>query len=259
MPVSKKVAIVTGSSRGIGKSIAVSLAQIGWSLVINYRSHQDAALAVRQKAEEYGVGVMVIQADMGDLTAIHQLVEKTINHYGQVDLLVNNAGIAPIQRVDMLEVSEQSYDQVMTTNLKGPFFLTQRVANEMIRLVQQKIIQNPKIINIGSVSAYASSPSRAEYCISKAGLGMMTHLWADRLAEYGIHVYEVRAGIIETDMTATVKEKYDRLIADGLTPIRRWGHPEDVSKAVVAIAEGNFPFSTGQVIDVDGGFHIRHL
>jgi NAD(P)-dependent dehydrogenase (short-subunit alcohol dehydrogenase family) len=158
-----------------------------------------------------------------------------------------------------LETSEASYDEVMAVNLKGPFFLTQQVARVMLDLLKTDKIQQPKIINIGSISAYTSSPNRAEYCISKAGLSMMTALFADRLAEYGINVYEVRPGIIETDMTSGVKEKYNRLIGEGLTPIRRWGQPDDIARAVVAIAEGDFPFSTGEIINVDGGFHLHRL
>jgi NAD(P)-dependent dehydrogenase (short-subunit alcohol dehydrogenase family) len=197
---------------------------------------------------------------MGDLASVDKLVDETLNTLGRIDLLVNNAGIAPRERTDILEVEADSYDEVMRINLKGPFFLTQRVANEMIRLVREDSIQDPKIINISSISAYASSPSRGEYCLSKAGMGMMTALWADRLAEYGINVYEIRPGIIQTDMTAAVKEKYDRLIFDDdLTPIQRWGKPEDVGKAVLAIALDLLPFSTGEVINVDGGFHLRHL
>ncbi|MEA3345143.1 MAG: SDR family oxidoreductase [Chloroflexota bacterium] len=161
--------------------------------------------------------------------------------------------------MDILETSEASYDEVMAVNLKGPFFLTQRVAKEMIKLLEQGVIEQPKIVNIGSLSAYASSPDRGEYCISKAGVAMMTALYADRLAEHGINVYEVRPGIIETDMIRVVKEKYDRLIEEGLTPIRRWGQPDDIARAVVALAEGYLPFSTGEVINVDGGFHLRRL
>jgi NAD(P)-dependent dehydrogenase (short-subunit alcohol dehydrogenase family) len=162
--------------------------------------------------------------------------------------------------MDMLIVNEKSYDEVMAVNLKGAFFLTQRVANEMISLIEAGKIQNPKIVNIGSISAYTSSPNRAEYCISKAGMAMTTALWADRLAEYGINVYEIRPGIIETDLTSVVKDKYDQLILeDGITPIRRWGQPADIGKAVVAIAEGYLPYSTGEVINVDGGFHLSRL
>ncbi len=178
---------------------------------------------------------------------------------GRLDLLVNNAGMAPRQRRDLLETTEESYDEVMAVNLKGPFFLTQRVANLMIELLQQGVIEQPKIINIGSMSAYTASVNRGEYCLSKAGLGMMTALFADRLAEYGILVYEVRPGVIATDMTSVVKERYDRLIGEGLTPVRRWGQPGDVAQAVLAIAQGYLPFSTGEVINVDGGFHLRRL
>ena len=187
-------------------------------------------------------------------------MDAALDRYGRIDLLVNNAGVGPRERVDMLQVGEASYDEVMAINLKGPFFLTQRVANEMIDLVRQAKIQRPKIVNISSISAYTSSPARAEYCLSKAGLSMMTALWADRLAEFGINVYEIRPGIIQTDLTSVVKDKYDRLILDeGLTPIRRWGQPEDVGKAVVAIAQDLLPFSTGEVINVDGGFHLSRL
>jgi 3-oxoacyl-[acyl-carrier protein] reductase len=174
-------------------------------------------------------------------------------------VLVNNAGVAPRQRMDILDVTVESYERVMDTNLKGPFFLTQQIANKMIALLQAGIIDAPKIINISSMSAYTSSPNRGEYCMSKAGMSMMTLLFADRLAEYGINVYEVRPGIIATDMTSVVKEKYDKLIGEGLTPIKRWGQPEDVAKAVGAIAEGRLDFSPGQVINVDGGFHLRRL
>jgi NAD(P)-dependent dehydrogenase (short-subunit alcohol dehydrogenase family) len=174
-------------------------------------------------------------------------------------LLVNNAGVAPRQRADILETTEASYDEVMAVNLKGPFFLTQRVARVMLDLLKAGAIEHPKIINIGSMSAYTSSVNRAEYCLSKAGLGMMTALFADRLSEYGLNVYELRPGIIETDMTSVVQAKYDRLIADGLTPIRRRGQPDDVARAVVAIAQDQFPFSTGEVINIDGGFHLRRL
>ena len=187
------------------------------------------------------------------------MVEEVLKRFGRLDLLVNNAGIAPRQRQDLLEMREESYDEVLAVNLKGPFFLTQQVARTMIDLLGSGVIENPRIINIGSISAYASSPNRGEYCLSKAGISMITALFADRLAESGIGVYEIRPGVIATDMTDAVKEKYDHLIANGLTPIQRWGQPEDVAKAVVAIAEGAFPFSTGEIFNVDGGFHLRRL
>ncbi|MBW2121385.1 MAG: 3-ketoacyl-ACP reductase, partial [Deltaproteobacteria bacterium] len=179
--------------------------------------------------------------------------------FGRLDILVNNAGVAPESRVDILEATEESFDRLIEVNLKGPYFLTQRVANWMIEQKREDKRRTPKIINISSVSAYTASPSRGEYCISKAGLSMTTALFAVRLAQYGIGVYEIRPGIMETDMTAPVREKYNRLISEGVTPIRRWGTPEDVARAVLAIARDYFPFSTGEVIDVDGGFHLRTL
>lgn len=256
----EKAAIVTGGSRGIGRGIVLALAQHGWDVVINYHSNLAAAQEVKANIELHGRHGTCIQGDVAIKEDREHLVREALANFNRIDLLVNNAGMGPRQRIDMLEVGEHSYDEVMATNLKGPFFLTQLVAREMIRLVQSGQAQKPKIINIGSISAYTSSPSRAEYCLSKAGMGMMTLLWADRLAEYGINVYEIRPGIIATDLTAVVKDKYDRLILEeGITPIRRWGQPEDIGKAVAAIAEGLLPFSTGEVINVDGGFHLSRL
>jgi NAD(P)-dependent dehydrogenase (short-subunit alcohol dehydrogenase family) len=200
-----------------------------------------------------------VQADIGVASDRDFLVRETLEKYGRLDLLVNNAGMAPRQRMDLLQTTEISYDEVMGVNLKGPFFLTQRVANVMIELLQQGKVEQPKIINIGSMSAYTASVNRGEYCISKAGMGMMTALFADRLAEYGILVYEVRPGVINTDMTSGVKGRYDALIGGGLTPLKRWGEPDDVARAVLAIVQGYLPFSTGEVINVDGGFHLRRL
>jgi len=255
-----KTAIVTGSSRGIGRGIALALGLRGWQIVINYRNNRAAAEETQEHIEAAGSQASIVQADMANREDLDGLVDAALDHYGRIDLLVNNAGVGPRQRVDMLQVSEENYDEVMAINLKGPFFLTQRVANEMIALMQKGVLQAPKIVNISSISAYTSSPARAEYCISKAGMSMTTTLWADRLAEYGINVYEIRPGIIRTDLTSVVKDKYDRLILEqGLTPIRRWGEPEDVGKAVVAIAEGWLPYSTGEVINVDGGFHLHRL
>jgi NAD(P)-dependent dehydrogenase (short-subunit alcohol dehydrogenase family) len=174
-------------------------------------------------------------------------------------MLVNNAGAAPLKRMDILQATEESFDRVVGINLRGPYFLTQLVANWMVEQRKQAPQRPLRIVNIGSISAYTSSPSRGEYCISKAGVAMMTKLYADRLAEYDIGVFEISGGIIETDMTRVVKEKYDKLIAEGLTPIRRWGQPTDLAKVVGAIAEGRLDFSTGTVINVDGGFHLRRL
>jgi NAD(P)-dependent dehydrogenase (short-subunit alcohol dehydrogenase family) len=260
--MSSKVAIVTGAGRGIGRGIALGLVRQGWRVVINYRGNAEAAQETARLIEEAGGEALVVQADISRSADRERLVQATLARFERIDLLVNNAGMAPRQRVDMLRVSETSYDEVMAVNLKGPFFLSQRVAQVMIEQVEQSGAggdSRPTIVNIGSLSAYTSSPNRAEYCLSKAGMGMMTTLFAERLAEFGINVYEIRPGVIETDMTGAVKEKYDRLIADGLTPIKRWGQPEDIARAVVALAEGYFPFSTGEVINVDGGFHFRRL
>lgn len=252
-----KVALITGAARGIGRGIAVALAEHGWSIAINYVGNREAAQETLQRVERAGANGIVVQADVAQAEDRARLVQETLKSFGHIDLLVNNAGVGPRERMDMLEMSEESYDRVMSTNLKGPFFLTQLVAHKMIDALAT--VPNPKIINIGSISSYASSTNRAEYCISKAGVGMMTTVFADRLSEYGIHVYEIRPGIVETDLTSKVKEKYDRLIADGVTPIKRWGQPEDVGRAVVAIAQDLLPFSTGEVINVDGGFHLRRL
>jgi len=254
-----RVALVTGASRGIGRAIALGLAGHDWAILVNYRRDAEAAWETTHLIAEAGGRGVTVQADVADASDRDWLVAETLDRWGRIDLLVNNAGIAPRSRMDVLEVSEASYDEVMSVNLKGPFFLTQRVANEMVRLVREEVVEWPKIVNVGSLSAYTSSTNRGEYCLSKAGVAMMTALYADRLAEYGISVYEVRPGIIETDMTRIASEKYDRLIADGLTPIRRWGQPGDVARAVVALAEGCLPFSTGEVINVDGGFHLRRL
>lgn len=254
-----QVAIVTGASRGIGRGIATALGVQGWTVVINYRGNVAAAQETAAAVEAAGGRAVVVQADVGVAAQRELLVQQTLDQGGRIDLLVNNAGMAPRQRMDLLQTTEASYDEVMAVNLKGPFFLTQRVANVMIELLQQGLIADPKIINIGSMSAYTASVNRGEYCISKAGMGMMTALFADRLAAYGILVYEVRPGVIATDMTSAVKERYDALIEGGLTPVKRWGEPDDVARAVLAIAQGYLPFSTGEVINVDGGFHLRRL
>ena len=257
---SQKVAIVTGSSRGIGRGIALKLAERGWHIVINYRRDQEAAESAREEIEKLGASALIVQADVSSISDLNRMVDRTLEQSGRIDLLVNNAGVGPRVRTDMLKMSEGSYDEVMGINLKGPFFLTQRAANEMIALIEKGILEGANIVNFSSISAYTSSPERAEYCISKAGMSMTTKLWADRLAKYGIGVYEIRPGIIATDLTAVVKDKYDRLLLEeGMTPIRRWGQPEDIGKAVLAVAEGYLPYSTGEVINVDGGFHLHRL
>ena len=253
----RPVAIVTGASRGIGRSVALELASLGYDLVINRMQEQQPD--VLEEAGGLGAHCEFAPGNIAEAPVRERIVELTRERFGRCDLLVNNAGAAPMKRLDLLEATEESFDRVLGINLRGPYFLTQLVANWMIEQRRQDPGRPLRIINIGSISAYTSSPSRGEYCISKAGIAMMTKLYADRLAEHEIGVFEISPGIIETDMTSAVKEKYDRLIAEGLTPIRRWGKPGDVAKAVGAIAEGRLDFSTGSVINVDGGFHLKRL
>ncbi|MEJ3742458.1 3-ketoacyl-ACP reductase [Actinomycetes bacterium KLBMP 9797] len=255
-----RAAIVTGGSRGIGRGIVLALAGAGYDVVVNYASNADAAREVGKQVEAAGQRAELVQADISRADDRQRLVDATVAAFGRVDLLVNNAGVAPNVRADILEAGEESFDRLVNINLKGPYFLTQLVANRMIALLKDGVIADPKIVTISSISAYTASVNRGDYCVAKAGLAMTTQLFAARLAEHGINVYEIRPGIIETDMTGAVKEKYDDLIFNqGLTPIRRWGQPADVGKAVVAVATDLLPFSTGQVIDVDGGFHLRVL
>ena len=205
---------------------------------------------------------ITVQADIALPADRARLLQEVITAYGRIDLLVNNAGVAPAVRADLLEAGEESFDRLININLKGPYFLTQQVALQMIEQIKIGTLNDfglPRIVSITSVSAYTASVNRGDYCVAKAGLAMMTSLFAARLAEYGINVYEVRPGVIATDMTGGVKEKYDKLIEQGAWPIRRWGQPDDVGRAVAAIARGDLPFSTGEVINVDGGFHLRTL
>ncbi len=251
---SEKVALVTGASRGIGRAIALALAAQNFSVIINYAGNEQAA---KEVCEKIGPNSRPVQADISKPADRQKLVDETLKHFGRIDLLVNNAGVAPTKRADILSIAdadEASFDRLININLKGPYFLTQLVANQM---ATQK---SGKIVNITSVSAYAASTNRGDYCIAKAGLSMMTKLFAARMAEFNVNVYEIRPGIIQTDMTGPVKAKYDELIFQkDLTPIHRWGQPEDVAKAVVAIATELMPFSTGEVINVDGGYHFRRL
>ncbi len=259
---SRRAALVTGASRGIGRAIAIELGRIGYDVLINYRSNAAEAERTLEEVKAVATGETRVEAYAADVASDEDrqgLVTHTRELFGRLDLLVNNAGIAPDKRVDLLQTSVESFDRLLNVNLKGPFFLSQLVARWMIEQKQTVPEYAPAIVNISSVSAYAASPERGEYCVAKAGMAMMTKLFAARLADEGINVYEIRPGVIATDMTATVKEKYDKLIADGLTPIKRWGTPEDVGRAVAAIANGSFPFSTGEVINVDGGFHLRRL
>ena len=255
-----KSALVTGASRGIGRGIAVELARAGWRVAINYAANAAAAAESLRLVQAAGGDGLVVQGDVAVPADRARLVAETVARFGRIDLLVNNAGVAPKVRADLLEAGEESFDRLFAINLKGPFFLTQLVANQMLAQGRDAEELRGRIVTITSVSAYTASRDRGDYCIVKAGLAMMTKLFAYRLAADGINVYEIRPGIVATDMTAAVKAKYDKLILEqGITPLRRWGTPEDVGRAVRAIAEDRFPFSTGAVFDVDGGFHLRRL
>ena len=256
------VALITGASRGIGRGIALELAALAThDLVINYACNEAAARDT-QKACQQAAGtsrrVEILQGDISLDADRKRMVDFVQETFGRLDLLVNNAGIAPDVRADILEASEASFDRLIGVNLKGPYFLTQRAAPLLIG--SQPLSGGVRaVVNVTSISAFTASVNRGDYCIAKAGLSMMTKLYAARLASEGIGVYEIQPGVIATDMTGAVKEKYDRLFAEGLTPINRWGQPADVGRAVAAIARGDFAYSTAQVIQVDGGFHLRTL
>jgi NAD(P)-dependent dehydrogenase (short-subunit alcohol dehydrogenase family) len=258
----RPVSLVTGAGRGIGRGVAIELAKLGHAVVINYAGNANAAEECLRLVREAGGDGITVRADVSVSADRERLVQETLDAYGRIDLLVNNAGVAPSVRADLLEAGEESFDRLININLKGPYFLTQIVARRMIEQAQRGDVNAfglPRIVTITSVSAYAASINRGDYCVAKAGLAMMTALYAARLAEYGVNVYEVRPGVIATDMTEGVKEKYDRMIDQGSWPIRRWGQPEDVGRAVATIARGDFPYSTGEVINIDGGFHLRTL
>jgi len=258
----RPVSLVTGAGRGIGRGVAIELAKLGHAVVVNYAGNANAAEECLRLVREAGGEGITARADISVSADRERLVQETLDAYGRIDLLVNNAGVAPNVRADLLEAGEESFDRLININLKGPYFLTQLVARRMIEQAQRGDVNAfglPRIVTITSVSAYAASINRGDYCVAKAGLAMMTALYAARLAEYGVNVYEVRPGVIATDMTEGVKEKYDRMIEQGAWPIRRWGQPEDIGRAVAAIARGDFPYSTGEVINIDGGFHLRTL
>lgn len=258
------VALVTGAGRGIGRGIAIELAKSGFDIVGNdiifkSENRKSGLFEVKERVEELKASFLPVQGDISSLDDHQKILKKALERFGRIDVLVNNAGVAPEKRLDILETTPESYDRVMSVNARGTFFLTQLVARQMVEQVKKNPALKPCIIFISSISAYVSSPSRAEYCLSKAALSQATRIFADRLSEHGINVYEIRPGIIKTEMTASVKEKYDRLIAGGLIPQKRWGFPEDVAKAVVALAKGYFSYSTGLIIEVSGGMDIRHL
>jgi NAD(P)-dependent dehydrogenase (short-subunit alcohol dehydrogenase family) len=260
MAVSERVALVTGGSRGIGRGIVAELAGLGLSVAVNYRADHAAAEEACREAEARGAPKAVpFQADVAVLDQGRGLIDAVLDAFGRVDVLVNNAGVAPAARLDLLETTPESWDRVLGINLRGPFFLTQAVARTMVEQLRDGTVAEPSIVFITSVSSQFVSINRADYCISKAGLSMAVQLFAARLAEPGINVYEVRPGIIATDMTGPVQADYERRIKAGLTPIRRWGQANDVGQAVAALASGALRFSTGEVINVDGGLHILRL
>jgi len=259
MEAEARVALVTGASRGIGRAIAVELARNGYDIAVNYRSNEEAARAAVEAVEAEGRRAYHCRADVSLAGDRRHLLEETRRAFGRLDLLVNNAATAPRVRADILEATEESFDEIIASNLKGPYFLTQAVARWFLEIREGHPTRPLSIVNVSSISEYTASVNRGDYCLAKAGMGMLTRLWAARLAPHGIRVNEVRPGIVLTDMTTPVKAKYDALIEGGLTPIRRWGLPEDVARAVRAIAGPDFEFSTGAAFDVDGGFHLRLL
>ena len=257
-----QVALITGGRRGIGFGIARALAQQGWNIAIGDVAQAGEVTDAVAELEAIGAEVLYCKADVTAAADRARMINAIRQRFGKLNLLVNNAGVAPKVRADILdlEASEESFDRLIGINLKGPYFLTQLAARWMVEQKQADESFVGYIVKISSMSATVASTSRGDYCISKAGISMATMLWAARLAEFGINVYEIRPGIVATDMTAAVTAKYDKLIfEDGITPIRRWGQPEDIGKAVAAIAGGALPYSTGEVINIDGGFHIQQL
>lgn len=256
----KKVAAVTGSRRGIGLGIAKKLAEAGYTVILSDISPAEENVSLVEEFRSKGYDAEYIKCDISSEEDREAFVKYIEEKYGRLDVHVNNAGVAPNVRLDILETTIESFRRLMKINLEGTFFMCQLVANAMIRMKEKNLEDyNPRIINISSISAYTSSTNRGEYCISKAGISMITKLFADKLAEYGIPVFEVRPGIIMTDMTAGVKDRYEKLIAEGITPIKRFGQPEDVANCVMAAVSGYLDFATGQVLNADGGFHIRRL
>lgn len=258
------VVLVTGASRGLGRGIAQSLARDGKSVAVHFASNRAAAdetvAECTRLARHPGQRFVAVGGDIGNASERARIVSETLATFGQIDALVNNAGVAPRVRADIVDATEESFDEVIGINLKGPYFLSQAVVRTWLeRPSDARLPGGYKLIFVSSISAYLASINRGEYCISKAGLAMVTKLWASRLAADGIQVFEIRPGIMATDMTAGVTEKYDKLIADGLVPQQRWGTGDDVGHAVTALLQGSFPFSTGDVFNVDGGMHLQRL
>ena len=255
----KTVAFVTGGSRGIGFGCAAQLAKRGFDIAINGMRDESQLAEPIAALKALGADVLYCQGDIGSADARTAMIDKIKSHYGRLNILVNNAGVAPKERKDILEATEESFDYVVGTNVKGPYFLSQAAANWMIEQKSTSPESFFAIINVGSISATVISVNRGEYCIAKSGIAMMTSLFAARLGEYDIPVYEIRPGVIKTDMTSGVTGKYDKLIEEGLCVTKRWGFPEDIGKAVGSLATGDFPYSTGQVIMVDGGLTLPRL
>ncbi|MCC6144590.1 MAG: 3-ketoacyl-ACP reductase [Candidatus Hydrogenedentes bacterium] len=256
-------AFVTGASRGIGRGIALELAKAGFDIVAaattaDPGNRTTGVYAVQDEIEALGRRCLPVAGNIASTDDHARMLDAALDTFGAVDVLVNNAGVAPLQRLDLLETTPESFDRLIDINLRGPFFFSQRVANSMIKVEGERSLR-PCIIFVTSISADTASPNRAEYCISKAGLSMAAQNFAVRLAEYGINVYEVRPGIVATDMTIGVKEKYDSLIGGGLLLERRWGAPDDIGRAVAALATGSIPYATGGVFTLDGGFGIKRL
>lgn len=256
----KPVAVITGASRGIGRSVAIALAAEGYDIAAIARSVDSEGMEnLSVEVEKKGSQFFPIGLDISCTSCQVEVVSNILDRYGRVDVLVNNAGVAPLQRNDILEMTEESYDRVMNINLKGPVFFAQKIAREMIWLNQKIVDYKPVMVFVTSVSAVRSSTNRTEYCISKAGLSMASTVFADRLSSAGILVFEVRPGIIETDMTTKIKDKYDKLINEGLVPQKRWGLPDDIGKAVASISRGDWNYSTGMVFEISGGLNISKL
>ena len=255
----KRVALVTGGTRGIGFGAAQALARDGFDLAVCGVRHESAAADALAALRQLGAEVLYCQCDVADRDARAGMIAAIRRRFGRLHVLVNNAGVAPKERRDILEATEESFEHVIRTNLQGPYFLTQDVAKWMIEQRKADVNFAGCIVNVSSISATVVSVNRGEYCISKAGVAMATQLWAARLGEFAIPVYEVRPGVIKTDMTAGVQEKYDKLFHEGLAIQRRWGTPEDVGKAIAALAGGALSYSTGQVIMVDGGLTVQRL
>jgi NAD(P)-dependent dehydrogenase (short-subunit alcohol dehydrogenase family) len=255
----RRSVLVTGASRGIGRAIARTLGAQGWSVGVNYNSNAAAAEEIVAEIRARGGQACALQGDVSDNAQRQALVAAHRAAFHRFDALVNNAGVAPEKRADVLDATEASFDRVLNINLKGPYFLTQQVARTMLEQLRAGTIPEGFIVNIGSLSSYAVSTNRGEYCVSKAGLSMMTQVYAARLAGEKIQVHEVCPGVIDTDMAGAAKAKYDKLFAEGLAPIERWGQGDDVARCVAAILSGAFPYSAGQVFHVDGGYHIRRI